>query len=104
MSNQPRLPRTPALRGQARAAQLAQTLRAQPEGLDEVTRARMERSLVQAWRTRPAAHVPLPARRSGDGAPARSELSWGATWGASLAIAAAAGAIIAYFGANMDFA
>jgi hypothetical protein len=80
-------------------------LRAQPEHLDQVTRARMERSLVQAWRTRPAAHVPLPARRSSDRAPARAELaaSWGATWGASLAIAAAAGAIIAYFGASMDF-
>lgn len=93
MSSQPRLPRA-----QGRAAQLAETLRAQPEGLDEVTRARMERSLVQAWRTRPAAHVPLPARK-----PERTGTSLATTWGASLAIAAAAGAIVAYFGASLDF-
>ena len=57
MSSQPRAPRV-----SGKAAQLAQALRAQPEGLDEVTRARMERSLVQAWRTRAAANVPLPVR------------------------------------------
>jgi hypothetical protein len=93
-------------RADARSTRLAEALRAQPEGLDEVTRARMERSLVQAWRTRPAAHVPLPVRQSNDRVPARAGLgtSWGATWGASLAIAAAAGAIIAYFGASLDFA
>jgi hypothetical protein len=96
-SQQPRLPRAP----QGRSTKLAEALRAQPEGLDEVTRARMERSLVQAWRTRPAAHVPLPARQSHERAPARGA-GWRATWGASLAIAAAAGAIVAYFGASLD--
>lgn len=97
-SQQPRLPRA-----ESRATKLAEALRAEAEGLDQVTRARMERSLVQAWRTRPAAHVPLPARQSNERAPARGT-GWGATWGASLAIAAAAGAIVAYFGASLDFA
>jgi len=102
MSSQPRLPRA-----QSTAAQVAAALRAQPEGIDEVTRARMERSLVQAWRTRPAAHVALP----GQAIPGQRERSsrrlardWGTTWGASLAIAAAAGAIVAYFGASIDLA
>jgi hypothetical protein len=85
---------------------VAEALRAQPEGLDEVTRARMERSLIQAWRTRAAANVPLPARKS-ERAAARSP-RWGTSlwvnWGASLAVAAAAGAIVAYFGANMELA
>jgi len=95
MSSQLRPPRE-----SGKAAQVAHALRAQPEGLDEVTRARMERSLVQAWRTRAAANVPLPARSSKSERAPRP--SWGATWGASLAIAAAAGAIVAYFGASLD--
>jgi hypothetical protein len=102
MSSQPRLPRAQG-RASQRAAQMAAALRAQPEGLDEVTRARMERSLVQAWRTRPAAHVPLPSPRRERSA-RRLAREWGTTWGASLAIAAAAGAIVAYFGASMDLA
>lgn len=98
------LPRPPRVSGQA--ARVAETLRAQPEGLDEVTRARMERSLIQAWRTRAAANVPLPARKS-ERAAARGP-RWGTSlwvnWGASLAVAAAAGAIVAYFGASMELA
>lgn len=97
MSSQPRLPRA-----DGHAARVAAALRAQPDGLDEVTRARMERSLVQAWRTRPAAHVPLPSPRRSERAPRRMARTWGATWGASLAVAAAAGAIVAYFGTSMD--
>lgn len=103
MSSRPRPPRV-----SGRAAQLAAALRAQPEHLDEVTRARMERSLVQAWRTRAAANVPLPAARRDERSAAPRALgkwgatwgaTWVATWGASLAVAAAAGAIVAYFGA-----
>jgi len=101
MSSQPRAPRMGG-----KAAQVAQALRAQPEALDEVTRARMERSLVQAWRTRAAANVPLPQRSKPERArfDQAGRASWGATWGASLAIAAAAGAIVAYFGASLELA
>jgi ferric-dicitrate binding protein FerR (iron transport regulator) len=77
------------------SAHIAAELRERPEGLDELTRARMERALVQAWRTRPAAHVPLPGRARTE-RPARL-----ATWAGSLAVAAAAGAVVAYFGTSL---
>ena len=44
---------------------VARALREQPPLLDDVRRARMERSLVQAWRTHAAARVPLSRKRAG---------------------------------------
>jgi hypothetical protein len=64
-------------------------LRERPEALDEVSRARMERGLVQAWRTRAALNVPLPARpKSG---------AIRVLWGGSLAMSAVAGALVAVY-------
>ena len=75
------------------SGELAQTLqRRDVVPLDEVTRARMERSLLQAWRTHASANVVLPstARRT-------SWLPRRGTWAASLAGSAAAGALIAFY-------
>ena len=68
------------------AGTVARALREQPPGLDEIKRARMERSLVQAWRTHAAARVPLARRRT----PAR------ALWAASIAASAVAGGLIGF--------
>lgn len=97
-----RAPLNAPLQENTRAAELASALRERPEELDQVTRARMERSLVQAWRTRAAANVVLPQTQPGRSRSARS--SWPGRsigWPASLAIAAAAGAVVAYFGGNI---
>jgi hypothetical protein len=58
--------------------------------IDQVTRARMERSLIQAWRTHASANVALPSR-------AAALLPRRGTWVASLAGSAVAGALIACF-------
>lgn len=71
------------------AGELADLLRQEPGGLDDVRRARMERALVQAWRTRGAAHVPLP--RSGTSAPTRM------TWAGSMAASAVVGVLVGLF-------
>jgi hypothetical protein len=81
----------PAVGGNAGA--LANRLRERRLHLDEVTRARMERTLVQAWRTHGAANVELPrARRT-----TTSIRVPRGTWMASLAGAAVAGALVAFY-------
>jgi tetratricopeptide (TPR) repeat protein len=81
----------PAVAGAS--GELAQALqRRDVVSLDEVTRARMERSLIQAWRTHASANVALPAARR-----ATSLLPRRGTWVASLAGSAVAGALIAFF-------
>ena len=78
------------------AGRLAQQMRNAPLCMDEVRQARIERSLVQAWRTGGAAKVPLP--RLG---PSRRERRTrvGFIWAASVSVAAVAGALLSV---NMD--
>ena len=94
----------PAVSGAS--GEIANRLRAREPELDDVTRARMERTLVQAWRTHAAASVVLPRFHS-SAPPARSgpasrrvtgsaRISRG-TWAASLAGSAAAGALLALY-------
>jgi hypothetical protein len=73
---------------------LAQALRRNAAELDDVSRARMERSLVQAWRTHAAARVPLPGSRH---VTSRFPIARQVRWAASLAASAVAGALIAFF-------
>jgi hypothetical protein len=81
----------PAVGGNA--GELANRLRERRLHLDEVSRARMERQLVQAWRTHGAAGVDLPrARRT-----TTSIRVPRGTWMASLAGAAVAGALVAAY-------
>jgi hypothetical protein len=81
----------PAVGGNA--GELANRLRERRLHLDQVTRARMERQLVQAWRTHAAASVELPrARRT-----TTSIRVPRGTWMASLAGAAVAGALVAFY-------
>jgi hypothetical protein len=77
-----------------RSGVLAQRLRNEPVGLDELSRARMERTLVQAWRTHAAARVPLPGTRSVASGLRGLGL---ARLAASLAASAVAGGLIAFF-------
>lgn len=73
------------------AGRLAQTLRREAEdGVDEISQARLERSLYEAWRAGAVAEDPARKARAGRRRRAR------ATWGASVAVAAAAGALIAF--------
>ncbi|MFI5307489.1 MAG: FecR domain-containing protein [Polyangiales bacterium] len=88
---QPALPEQPGP-----SSLLARELRARPEPLDEVTRARMERSLVQAWRTHGAARVPLPSSSRRPGRSLRG------VWAASLAASAVAGALLAFHVVSRD--
>lgn len=71
------------------AGSVVDALHAAPPKLDDLARARMERSLLEAWSMRPAARVPLPTSsrsRSGVGrAPARM------LWAGSIAAAAVVG-------------
>jgi hypothetical protein len=96
MSSQPphqtlRIP--PDRAGEGQSGALAQRLRERAVGLDDVTRARMERTLVQAWRTHAAARVPLPRARLGTGGGPAAR----ARWAASLAASAVAGGLIAFY-------
>jgi hypothetical protein len=86
-----RVPPDRALEG--RSGELARQLREQPAPLDDVSRARMERTLVQAWRTHPAARVALPGTRLRR-ATGRVPRAW---WAASLAASAVAGGLIAFY-------
>ncbi len=86
--------RVPPERGlDAPSGVVAQQLRGQVAPLDEVTRARMERTLVQAWRTHASARVPLPSTRLRR-ATGRVTRGW---WAASLAASAVAGGLIAFY-------
>lgn len=70
------------------AGSVVDALHAGPPRLDDLARARMERSLLEAWSMRPAARVPLPtSSRSGAGMgrPARM------LWAGSIAAAAVVG-------------
>ncbi|MGD8860423.1 MAG: FecR domain-containing protein [Myxococcales bacterium] len=78
------LPRLP----EGGAGRVARELREQGDALDDFSRARMERAMLQAWRTRAAAHVPLPSRRLRRRGRAR------AMWAASIAASAFAGAVL----------
>jgi hypothetical protein len=73
----------------ALAARLAQRLKDQPEALNEFSRARMERSVVEAWRTRASFHVRLPSHSRSRG--------MRALWAGSLAVSAVAGALVAFY-------
>lgn len=73
----------------ASAARLAQRLRDEPEALNEFTRARIERSVVEAWRTRAAFHVRLPTHSRSRG--------MRVLWAGSLAVSAVAGALVAFY-------
>lgn len=68
----------------------ARKLYDRPPELDDVTRARMERSLVQAWRTHAAARVPLHTWKP-QSPRAR------ALWAASIAASAVAGGLLAFW-------
>lgn len=68
---------------------IARLLREQPPALDDVRRARMERSLAQAWRTHAAARVPLPGRRA-------QKPFARAMWAASIAASAVVGGLVAF--------
>lgn len=71
------------------AGRLAETLRAEGRHVDEVSQARFERALYEAWRVRDGADLAdRPARR-------RSRRPVVAFWGASVAGAAVAGALLA---------
>jgi len=76
----------PALHGDA-AERLAGELRRTPPWLDEMSRARMERSLVETWRARGAAKVSMPAPRAARPPAAR----W--LFAGALAASAAAGVL-----------
>jgi hypothetical protein len=76
----------PALQGNA-AERLAGELKRSPPWLDDMSRARMERSLLEAWRARGAAKVSLPVAR----AAARPTGRW--LVAGAVAISAAAGAV-----------
>ena len=67
---------------------VAWAMRQEPQQLDDVARARMERNLVEAWRGRPARSVALPSSK-----PSFSR----SVWISSLAASAAFGAILAFF-------
>jgi hypothetical protein len=71
------------------SGELARTLHERPPELDDVSRARMERSLVQAWRLHASARVPLPGQRAA--APRARAL-----WAASIAASAIAGGLLAF--------
>lgn len=79
----------PAVHGDA-AARLAGELRRTPPWLDDMSRARMERDLVAAWRARGAAKVSLPAPRR----PRSARRLWQA---GSLAAAVAAGVVLGHW-------
>jgi hypothetical protein len=81
----------PAVSGNA--GELANRLRERRLHLDEVTRARMERTLVQAWRTHGAAGVALSRSRR----TTTSVRLPRSTWAASLAGSAVAGALVAFY-------
>lgn len=78
----------PLPRVEGAPGELADALRAEPARVDDLTRARLERSLVEAWRTRPAAHVALPAWGRGS---ASGRFPSRALWAGSLAAAALIG-------------
>lgn len=75
----------------AASAELAERMRRAPPAFDELTRARMERGLLQAWRVR---GMPLPRAERSD---ARAWRLGGrrAAWIASLALSACAGGFFA---------
>lgn len=80
------------------AGAVAERLREESIPLDDVSRARMERSLVQAWRTHASARVPLP-RAADEPAPARART---AVWAASLAISGVCGALVGLYALHED--
>jgi TolA-binding protein len=69
------------------ASQIAQAMKQAPAQLPEMTRARLERNLVEAWRARGAHAVPLPRARLG--------LSR-AVWVGSIAASAALGVALGF--------
>lgn len=77
---------------------IARELRQQSGELDDVRRARMERTLLQAWRTHASAHVALPRPRRSTGSHRVARMRWVA----SLAASAAAGGLIAFFAVGSD--
>ncbi len=77
----------PAVAGPS--GELARQLHEHPPELDDVSRARMERSLVQAWRLHASARVPLPGQKT-QSPRAR------ALWASSIAASAVAGGLFAF--------
>jgi hypothetical protein len=77
----------PAVSGPS--GELSRRLNEHPPELDDVKRARMERSLVQAWRLQAAARVPLPSHKAPS--PRARVL-----WAASIAASAVAGGLFAF--------
>jgi TolA-binding protein len=71
------------------ASEIAESLRQVPAQLPEMTRARLERNLVEAWRARGAHAVPLPRARLG-----LSRVAWVGSIAASAALGVALGFIV----------
>jgi TolA-binding protein len=69
------------------SSQIAESLKQAPAQLPEMTRARLERNLVEAWRARGAHAVPLPRSRAG--------LPRG-VWAGSIAASAALGVALGF--------
>ena len=81
----------PSLDGAAGA--VADQLRERHSEIDDVTRARLERRMVQAWRTHAAARVQLPRSRR----PSTGVRLGRSTWALSLAASALAGGLFALY-------
>ena len=81
----------PSLDGAAGA--VASQLRELPSDIDDVTRARLERRMLQAWRTHAAARVHLPRMRR----PSTGVRLERRTWALSLAASALAGGLLALY-------
>jgi hypothetical protein len=78
------------------SAVLAAAMRAQEPALDQVTRARMERNFVQAWRMQAAATVALPRGSVSSSSVRPSSVRVGRAWlVASLAASAVIGGLLA---------
>jgi hypothetical protein len=89
----PSLRQTPNAQGMGEhvsaSSQIAESLRQVPAQLPEMTRARLERNLVEAWRARGAHAVPLPRARLG-----LSRAAWVGSIAASAALGVALGFIV----------
>src|SRR5689334_4716372 len=82
----------PSIEGPSGA--VASQLRELASDIDDVTRARLERRMLQAWRTHAAARVQLPARSRRPSTGVRVERR---TWALSLAASALAGGLLALY-------
>lgn len=82
----------PSIEGPSGA--IANQLRELESHIDDVTRARLERRMLQAWRTHAAARVQLPARSRRPSTGVRVERR---TWALSLAASALAGGLLALY-------